>query len=76
MEILVLDNASEKKNIEELEKGLIKSDFIRLIKNNINLGFGGGCNLGAKNSKGEYVLFLNSDTKTSDKGFLKMVDYP
>lgn len=73
LEIIVVDNASEKENLEKLEKQLKQTAVIKLIKNNENLGFGGGCNLGAKNSKGEYVLFLNSDTTTTDRGFLEMV---
>lgn len=75
IELLIVDNASEKENIEKLEKHLPSSNFIRLIKNDKNAGFGGGCNLGAKNSKGKYVLFLNSDTNVLDKGFLNMVKF-
>lgn len=75
LEIIVVDNASTKENLEKLENKLKQSEIIKLIKNNENLGFGGGCNLGAKNSKGEYILFLNSDTTTSDQGFLKMTSF-
>lgn len=75
VEIIVVDNASRKEVLETVEKELNGKEGIKLIKNKENLGFGGGCNLGAKNSKGEYILFLNSDTRTSDKGFLSMTEY-
>lgn len=75
IEIVVVDNASTKENLDKLEiklKGLLG---IKLIKNKENSGFGRGCNLGAENSQGEYVLFLNSDTLVSDRGLLKMTDF-
>ncbi len=74
VEIIIVDNASEEKNLKEVEE-LTKNKKVKLIKSNENLGFGRGCNLGAENSKGDFVLFLNSDTKTLDKGFLRMVEY-
>jgi GT2 family glycosyltransferase len=39
------------------------------------LGFAKGCNLGAKKSGGEFILFLNSDTEIKDQGLLKMVNF-
>ncbi len=75
LEIIIVDNASEKNVVEGVEKGLKGSSGISLIKSKKNLGFGGGCNLGAKNSKGEFVLFLNSDTLTLDRGFLEMTNF-
>lgn len=75
MEIIVLDNGSQKKSIDNLHAKLLKRTNVNLIKSEENLGFGRGCNLGAKKSKGDYVLFLNSDTQTKDKGFLEMANY-
>lgn len=44
------------------------------VKNNKNLGFAEGNNLGFEKAKGEYVLLLNNDT-TVEKDFLnKLVD--
>lgn len=56
-EIVVVDNSSFKENI-------IKSfnEKVRIIKNIENKGFGNACNIGVRNSLGEVILFLNSDT--------------
>lgn len=35
---------------------------IKVIKSKRNLGFGAGCNLGAKKASGKYLLFINPDT--------------
>ncbi len=74
-EIIVVDNASEKETIDAISSKLNNIKNVRLIKSKENLGFGKGCNLGTDNAHGEYVLFLNSDTLVSDKGFLKMADF-
>jgi len=58
-EIIVVDNNSNDGSTEAVKKYFPK---INLIKSKKNLGYSGGCNLGAKNSKGEYVIFLNNDT--------------
>ncbi len=75
IEIIIVDNASSEKNLKEVENFTNSHKKIKLIKSLENLGFGKGCNLGAESSKGDYVLFLNSDTETKDKGYLKMADF-
>ncbi len=57
-EIIVVDNASSDKNVE-----MLRRDFpdIRLIECTANEGFGAGCNRGARQSAGKYLLFVNSD---------------
>jgi hypothetical protein len=72
-EVIVVDNASTDDSVKAVEK--LKTSNLKLIKSEENLGFSKGCNLGAKNAKGEYLLFLNSDTEIKDQGFVKMVDY-
>ncbi len=66
-EIIIVDNASIKGNVD-----LLKKEFpqIRLIKSEKNLGFAGGNNLGIREAKGEYILLLNNDTEV-DPGFLE-----
>lgn len=73
-EIILVDNNSEDSSIEEFKKSKFASYFL-LIEGKENVGFGGGNNLGAKNARGKYVLFLNSDTEVKDRGLLKMVGY-
>lgn len=71
LEIIVVDNNSSDDSVKNIEK----LDYINLIQSKENLGFGKGCNLGAKNAKGKYVLFLNSDTQIKDNGFFEMVKF-
>ena len=77
-EIIVVDNASSDESVVEIKK-LIHSTSseqnLKIIESKENLGFSKGCNLGAKNARGDYLLFLNSDTEIKDQGLLKMVDY-
>ena len=53
-EIIVIDNGSEEK-LPEVPKA-------KIIRNKKNLGFAAGNNIAKTVVKGEYVLFLNSDT--------------
>lgn len=59
-EIIVVDNASPAGDADFIEKDFRR---IRLIKSPTNLGFGGANNLGFRHSSGQYILFLNPDTK-------------
>ena len=57
--IIVVDNKSTD-NSFELIKEFTSVKFIQAKK---NLGFGRACNLGAKHSDSEFILFLNPDTR-------------
>jgi GT2 family glycosyltransferase len=66
-EIIIVDN-DEKKVIEKE----LKQNFPGVIYiSNTNKGFGQGNNVGAKNAKGNYLFFLNPDTKI----FKNCIDY-
>ena len=58
-EIIVVDNASTDDSISYVEQ---KFPNVTIIKSSKNLGYAGGCNLGAKKAKNEYLIFLNNDT--------------
>lgn len=60
IEIIVVDNASPAGDVD-----ILKEQFpeITLIKSTTNLGFAGANNLGFRKSMGQFVLFLNPDTK-------------
>jgi GT2 family glycosyltransferase len=68
-EVIVVDNASSDGSKEYL-KGYRKR--IKYIRNEENLGFAKACNQGAENAIGEYLLFLNNDTKPT-KGWLDIL---
>ena len=61
-EILVLDDKSPDNSAQELQK--VKN--IQVIVNPENLGFTKSCNYGATFAKGEYIYFLNNDTKVQE----------
>lgn len=65
-EVIVVDNASPDGSAEALGKFETKYKNFKLIRSTVNLGFGAGNNLGAKEAKGKYLLFLNSDTLFTD----------
>lgn len=58
--VVVVDNASTDNSINGLENLALP---LEIIRNNENIGFAAACNKGAKNSKVDYLLFLNPDTK-------------
>jgi GT2 family glycosyltransferase len=72
MEIIVVDNASSDGSPE-----LVESRFprVRLIRNQVNLGFAKANNLGTAASSGRYVCLINSDVKVLPDCISRLVDY-
>ncbi|MDD4902531.1 MAG: glycosyltransferase family 2 protein [Patescibacteria group bacterium] len=70
-EIIVVDNNSG----DDLAQ--VKAIFpeVKIIQSEKNLGMGGGNNLGARNSSGEFILILNPDTTVQDDAILKLHQY-
>ena len=62
-EIIVVDNGSVQKPIEE---GLLSFPEVHVIKSKENLGFGRANNLGFEHAIGDYVFLLNSDAYLMD----------
>lgn len=62
-EIIVVDNCSPTDKLTEFSNSYPNIHF---IKNTGNNGFANACNLGATNSKGEYLFFLNPDAVGSE----------
>ncbi|WP_348798906.1 glycosyltransferase family 2 protein [Flavobacterium adhaerens] len=58
-EVIIVDNFSDDNQLETFKK---EFDTFIFIKSASNLGFAYGCNLGVKQAKGKYLLFLNPDT--------------
>ncbi len=73
-EIRIIDNASTDASVKAIQQQVWFSQ-ITCIQNKENVGFSKGCNRGAKDAKGSYLLFLNSDTTLRDTGLLKMVSF-
>src|SRR5688572_14037729 len=62
-EIILVDNASK-----ENPSDIINSQYphVKLIVNDVNLGFTGGNNVGIKVAKGDYIFVVNNDTEVTE----------
>lgn len=76
-EIIVVDNASSDGSITYLreQRFKIQDSRFKILETNENLGFAKGNNVARNIAKGEYVLFLNSDTIVYDGSIEKTVEY-
>jgi GT2 family glycosyltransferase len=70
-EVIVLDNASTDKTLEELRK----EKRVKLIESKENLGYAKGNNLAVKEAEGEYLFFLNPDTVVLDGAIEKLLSF-
>jgi len=72
-EFIFVDNDSDDGSFEIISNLLNSYHQIKskIIKNNLNLGFAGGCNVGIKYSEGDYICLVNNDDKVYDKNWLK-----
>lgn len=71
-EIIVVDNASVDGSVEMLRARFPK---VRLIANNVNLGFAKANNLALKAAKGEYCLLINPDTLVQEDTLRVMLEF-
>lgn len=74
MEILVVDNHSGDDSIGVFRNRFREFPSVRIIEAPKNLGFGGGCNLGARAARGQYLLINNPDKLLEDSGIRKLVE--
>ena len=70
-EVIIVDNNSHDRTVEKLRH----YKTITVLPQDENLGFGKSCNIGVKHSKGEYLLFLNPDTKLSKNGVSELIKF-
>lgn len=71
-EVIVSDNGST-----DGSDNMIETNFpqVKLIKNNVNLGFGAANNRGLKVATGKYIFYLNSDTILLNNALKLFFDY-
>lgn len=74
LEIIIVDNASTDGSIEILSNKY-KVLGIKLIENKENMGFSKANNLGVKEAKGRYLLFLNPDTVVNKNTLFEMIKF-
>lgn len=69
-EVIMVDNGSTDNSIS-----YVKNNFpwVRILELDKNYGFTEGNNKGAKVAKGEYIAFLNNDTKVDKEWLIELV---
>lgn len=71
MEVIVVDNASDNQEAEQISNTFPQ---VKVIKSEKNLGFAGGNNLGIKASRGKYLFLINNDTFFEDFNIQALID--
>ncbi len=69
IETIVVDNNSTDASCEFVRK----NDSVKLIRNNKNYGYSKANNIGAKEARGDFLLFLNNDTELFPDAIEKLV---
>jgi GT2 family glycosyltransferase len=68
-EVIVVDNGGGGPEIAEAQR----TSFVRMVRPGENLGFAGGCNLGARHATGSALVFLNPDTVVAPRAIGALV---
>ena len=71
MEVIVVDNASDNQEAEQISNTF---PHVKVIKSEKNLGFAGGNNLGIRASSGKYLFLINNDTYFEDFNIQALID--
>jgi len=74
-EIIIVDNDSPDDSFELLNNDFKDDKKIQLIQNSHNDGFAIANNIGIRQSKGDYVLLLNSDVVVKENTIEECLDY-
>ena len=69
-DVVVVDNASTDGSLAEIEASFGSNPLITIVENSENLGHSEGCNIGARMTKGQYIVFVDSDIEFEEKNWL------
>ena len=69
--IVVVDNASVDRSVETV-RGIAGID---VIAESVNHGFGRACNIGARDCRADYLLFLNPDARVPARAFEQIDEF-
>lgn len=72
-ELIIIDNGNPDEIRGELRSWADREPKLRYITGHGNVGFAAGCNIGAKNARGEYLLFLNPDCVIAENTITRIV---
>ncbi len=70
IEILLVDNASTDGSVDWV---IDRYPMVRVVQNGANLGFAAGNTVGAQAAQGEWIAFLNPDTRVEPDWLLELV---
>jgi len=73
-ELIFIDNASTDGSLEYVQKQFSHDHRLRIIRNQKNMGFAEGNNIGAKTARGNYIVFLNIDTIVESSWLRELVN--
>jgi len=73
-ELVIVDNGNTVSARERLWALANQQRRVRIVQGHGNVGFGRGCNYGAKIAKGDYFLFLNPDAVIENGAAMAMAD--
>lgn len=76
IEIIIMDDGSEKNNYEKIEKKIqtLKNKNIKLIRNSKNMGAGYTKNKAVEISNGKYIIFLDCDDYVDNNYYSKIIE--
>ena len=69
-EFIIVDNGSSEENKNRIEQKLQKINNTRYLYKELHFNFSYMCNWGAKEARGDYLLFLNDDMEIVDEDWL------
>jgi GT2 family glycosyltransferase len=70
-EVVVVDNGSHDNSMSILRS--LSTNKLKIVECGKNLGFAGGNNIGFKHTTGDYVVFLNNDTRVDPEWLHELV---
>ena len=73
-EVIFIDNASTDGSFEYVQKEFSHDHRLRIIRNQKNMGFAEGNNIGAETANGNYIAFLNIDTIVASSWLRELVN--
>jgi hypothetical protein len=71
-ECVVVDNDSRDGTVEYLRA---QHSWITVIESDANIGFGRGCNLGAREARTPYLLFINPDADLEPEALANLLEF-
>jgi len=74
LEIVLVDNASTDGSLEEINNIVNRNNRVKITTNSRNLGHSEGCNVGARNSAGAFLAFLDNDIEVKPNWLSEIVN--